>query len=67
MAVIFDPTDETFVDDQRCGNCRWWNPDLVTDEMKCENFQSEFYGKKRKKPSGWCWAWTKNPGKRAPH
>ena len=48
MAMMFDPADDTAVDDQCCGNCLWWNNDLITDKKKCENYQSEFYGKKRR-------------------
>ena len=62
MAMMFDPADDTAVDDQCCGNCLWWNNDLITDKKKCENYQSEFYGKKRPNGNGWCWAWTHEKG-----
>ena len=59
MTGIFDPMDETDVNDQCCRNCKWWNPDPVNDKMKCRNRRSEKHGVKTT-GDAWCWCWQKN-------
>ena len=44
MRPIFytsDGSDETYVDDQHCGSCRFWGADMDTGKMKCKNGRSE--------------------------
>ena len=56
--AIFDMTDNTPAIDQQCGNCHWWNPDPVTDEMRCQNRESENCTKMMEEED-WCWCWQK--------
>ena len=59
MARIYDPADETDINDQRCGNCMWWNRDPGTDERECWNRHSERHGEYTA-GEGWCWCWRKD-------
>lgn len=64
MGRMFNPENDTYVYDQCCRNCRWWNPDPVTDKMKCRNCRSEHKGKERADGDGWCWCWQYKGGHR---
>ena len=59
MTGIFDVTDNTDVNDQRCRNCKWWNRDLMNGKVKCHNHRSEKQGRKTD-GAEWCWCWQKD-------
>ena len=66
MARIYDPSDETDINDQCCRNCKWWNCDPVTDKRKCRSFSSEKNGRKTE-GTEWCWCWQKDRGIKSKH
>lgn len=58
MGRGYEREDETYVDDQRCGNCKWWNRDIFTDNLKCGCRGSEKRGRQTT-AKDWCWCWKK--------
>ena len=61
MGRMFE--DDTYVDDQCCKNCKWWNRDILNDHLKCCNRRSEKKGKETDKKD-WCWCWQKETWRR---
>lgn len=65
MQMIAEREDSTsedvFIDDQFCNNCRWFNPDMFGCKS-CRNPACEHCGRIPK--SGWCDLWKQRQNSR---
>ena len=50
-------SDDPYVYDQKCSNCRWWGVDWLTDKEGCQLPQKVKKG--RKTGNTWCWKWER--------